>query len=172
MEHKEIQIRFDEKVKELEERLPTMKKGINCAELTLTSILDVLGVDDYKFHNLAMPLAGGFGGYKSKEGWQGACGAVCGGCAALGVIMGGHERMSDEMIPIAYLKALKFATDFENEFGSVVCSKLCGYDFSKPEGFMEYQNSDAWEKKCSKMVIWAVDHVRMMSKKELKRKWK
>ena len=63
-----------------------------------------------------IPLAGGLGGYKSEKGWQGACGAVCGGCAATGVILGGKERMPDASIPVAYLKSAKFATDFEKEF--------------------------------------------------------
>jgi tetrahydromethanopterin S-methyltransferase subunit H len=74
-----INARFDEKVKELEERLPKLRTGVNCAELTLTSILDVLGIKNSIINNLMIPLAGGFGGYKSEKGWQGACGAVCGG---------------------------------------------------------------------------------------------
>ncbi|MFW9823021.1 MAG: hypothetical protein ACFFE4_08810, partial [Candidatus Thorarchaeota archaeon] len=75
----DINSRFDAKVKELEDYLPDMKSGANCAELTLTSVLQVLKMDNYIFHNIIKPLAGGFGGYKSKEGWMGACGAVAGG---------------------------------------------------------------------------------------------
>ncbi|MFX1599325.1 MAG: C-GCAxxG-C-C family (seleno)protein, partial [Promethearchaeota archaeon] len=117
-----IDMRFDEKLKELKDSLPKLKEGINCAELTLTSVLDILGIDNYLFHNLAIPLAAGFGGYKSKKGWKGACGAVCGGCAAIGVVMGGHERMNNEMMLTASLRAAKFAVEFEKEFGTVVCS--------------------------------------------------
>ena len=171
MEKKGIQERFDEKVKELEETLPSMTEGVNCCELTLTSVMDVLGVDNYKLHNLAMPLAGGFGGYKSKEGWQGACGAVTGGCAAIGVIMGGEKRMDTPTMNMAYLKAAKYATDFENQFGTVVCSGLCGYDFSTPEGMMDYMKSDTWATKCNKFVIWAVDKIRKDTKKDLRKKW-
>ena len=171
MEKKEIQLRFDEKVKELEETLPTMRERVNCCELTLTNILQVLGVDDYKFHNLAMPLAGGFGGYKSKEGWQGACGAVTGGCAAIGVIMGGDKIMDLPTMNMAYLKAAKYASDFEKQFGTVICSGLCGYDFSTPEGMMDYMKNDTWAKTCNKFVIWAVDKIRKDYKRELKKKW-
>ncbi|MHA1687862.1 MAG: C-GCAxxG-C-C family protein [Promethearchaeota archaeon] len=172
MEDKDLNKKFDEMIARLKDKLPKMKEGVNCAELTFTSVLKVLGIDNGIFHNLIIPLAGGLGGYKSKEGWQGACGAVCGGCAALGVIMGGKERMHNDLIPMAYLKASKFATDFENQFGSVVCSQLCGFDFSKPDGYIEYRNSNAWETKCCNFVIWAVNHVRRMSKRELKKKWK
>ncbi|MBA7560795.1 hypothetical protein ES708_02426 [subsurface metagenome] len=158
-----INAKFDEKIKELEEK--------NCAELTLTSVLDVLGINNGIINNLMIPLAGGFGGYKSEKGWQGGCGAVCGGCAAAGVILGGKERMSNELIPIAYLKGAKFATDFEKEFGTVVCSELCGYDFSDPNAFLEYEKNNIWEKTCSKYVIWAVDHVRKLMRKDLRKKW-
>jgi len=167
----DLNARFDEKIKELEETLPKMTVGLNCAELTLTSVLDVLGINDGVINNLIIPLAGGFGGYKSEKGWQGACGAVIGGIAATGVILGGKERMPNESIPIAYIKAAKFATDFENKFGTVVCSGLCGYDFSDPAAFMEYRKNNTWKTICNKFVIWAVDHVRKLMKNDLRKKW-
>jgi C_GCAxxG_C_C family probable redox protein len=166
-----IDILFDEKLKELKELLPKLKEGINCAELTLTSVLDILGVDNYLFHNLAIPLAAGFGGYKSNKGWKGACGAVCGGCAAIGVIIGGHERMDNDMMLEAGLKAAKFAKEFENEFHTVVCSDLCDFDFSEPEAVMQYRENNTWSKKCYHFVIWAVDEIRRITKEELKNKW-
>ena len=46
-----LESKFDEKVKELEVELPRRKANVNCAELTLTSVLEVLGVDNYMFHN-------------------------------------------------------------------------------------------------------------------------
>lgn len=165
--------RFDEKIKKLEQILPEMKsrEGINCAELTLTSILDVLGIDNFFFHNVAIPLAGGFGGYKSKKGWMGACGTVAGGCAAIGVIMGGQERIKPATQPVAMLKAAKYASDFEKEFGSVVCSQICGFDFSTPDGMAEYQKNNTWKSTCYKFVLWAIDRVRKLTKKDLKTKW-
>jgi C_GCAxxG_C_C family probable redox protein len=168
---RDLNVKFEEKIKELEENLPNMKSGANCAELTLTSVLEVLGIENGVINNLIIPLAGGFGGYKSKKGWQGACGAVCGGIAATGVILGGKERMPNASIPIAYMKAAKFATDFEKEFGTVVCSGLCGYDFSDPNAIMDYQKNNTWEKTCIKFVIWAVDYVRKSMKVELRKNW-
>ena len=167
----DINAKFDEKVKELEETLPKMETGVNCAELTLTSILDVLGIKNGIINNLMIPLAGGFGGYKSKKDWHGACGAVCGGCAATGVILGGRKRMANELILLTYEKSAKFASDFEKEFGTVVCSELCGYDFSVQNEFMEYQQNSIWEKTCYKFVIWAVDHIRTLMGNDLKEKW-
>ncbi|TFF88740.1 MAG: hypothetical protein EU550_00715 [Promethearchaeota archaeon] len=168
----DIQQKFDEKIKQLKDELPELKKGVNCCELTFTNILDVLGIDNYMFHNLAMPLAGGFGGYKSKKGWQGACGAVAGACAAIGIIMGGEKKMDPATMAMAYLKASKYCSDFEEKWGTVVCADLCGYDFSDPNGMLEYQENNIWKKTCYKYVIWAVDKVRKLTRKDLKRKWK
>ena len=166
-----LNAKFDKKIEDLKENLPKLRVGVNCCELTLTSILEILDLDSYLFHNLAMPLAGGFGGYKAKNGWQGACGAVTGACAAIGIIMGGNKKMDAGQMAMAYLKASKYCTDFEKEFDSVVCSKLCGYDFSSPDGFTKYQKDRVWENTCHEFVIWAVNHVRNLTKKDLRKKW-
>ena len=165
--------RFDEKIKKLEKSLPLMKysQGINCAELTLTNILDVLGIDNFFFHNIAIPLASGFGGYKSKDGWRGACGAVAGGCTAIGVIMGGQERIPAKNQMKVMLKTSKYASDFEKQFGSVVCNNICGYDFGDLDSIKEYRKNEVWKNTCSKFVIWAINKVKTLTKKELKLNW-
>jgi C_GCAxxG_C_C family probable redox protein len=162
-----LDVKFDKKIKELKEKLPNMVSGANCAELTLTSVLEILGLQDYIYNNLIIPFGGGFGGYKSKKGWMGPCGSVSGGCAATGVILAGKERMSNDLRPMAYYKSAKFATEFEKEFGSVVCSELCGYDLSDPNNFVEYQKNNTWANTCNNFVIWAVDTVRKIMQKEL-----
>lgn len=168
----DILARFDEKIKKLEQSLPLLKgAGINCCELTFTHILDIIGIDNYFFHNCAIPLAGGFGGYKSKDGWQGACGAVCGACMAIGIIMNAQKRMDNEKVPIAYLKAQKYCADFEKEFGSVVCAEACGYDFSTPDGMINYQKNKVWANKCYKFVLWGIGRVKKLMRKELRKNW-
>ena len=97
--------------------------------------------------------------------------AVMGIITATGVILGGKDRMPNELILDAYMNAAKFASDFENEFGTVVCSELCGYDFSDPNGLEEYQKNNTWETTCNKFVIWAVNHVRDMMEEALRSKW-
>jgi len=171
MEERNYKKLFAEKVEHLEKTLPKLTRGVNCAELTFTNILDVLGIENGLLNNAIIPLAGGFGGYKSKNGWQGACGAVCGGCAAIGIILGGKERMHDKIIPIAYLKAAKFASEFEKEFGSVICAELCGYDFSTADGFIQYQKDDCWSNTCYKYVIWAIKKVQKLMNHQLKLFW-
>jgi len=171
MVEKNYDLRFSDKISTLEKDLPEMRKGVNCAELTLKSVLEILDIQNGLLNNAMIPLAGGFGGYKSQKGWQGACGAVCGGCAAIGIILGGKERMDDDLIPIAYLKAAKFASEFEKKFGSVICSQLCGYDFSDPDAFMQYQRERTWSKTCYQYVIWAIGEVHKLMNNQLKRNW-
>jgi len=163
----DLNAKFDEKIKELKEKVPNMVSDANCAELTLTSVLEILGLQDNVYHNIIIPFAGGFGGYKSKKGWMGPCGAVSGGCSATGVILAGKKKMSDELRSMAFFKSSKFATEFEKEFGSVVCSELCGYDLSDPDNFGEYEKNNTWANTCTNLVIFAVDAVRKIMQKEL-----
>jgi len=176
MEHKtkksDINAMFDEKIKDLEKILPKMKPAQGrCAEITFTSILDILGFQNDIFSNLMIPLCGGLGGYKSKDGWAGPCGVVCGSCAAIGVIIGGKEKMPNDLVPVAFIKGSQFPTAFEKEFGSVVCPALCGYDFSDQDSFVEYFKNNVWEKTCYKFITWAIDTVRDITQEELITKW-
>ena len=88
---RDIETKFDEALKELEDFLPKATPA-GCAEATLTSILKILEIEDELINNIMIPLSGGLGGYKSEKGWVGPCGAVVGGCAAVGVILGGKEK--------------------------------------------------------------------------------
>jgi C_GCAxxG_C_C family probable redox protein len=169
---RDIDLRFEEALKRLEENLPKTQPS-GCADATLENILSILGIENDTINNIMLPLSGGLGGYKSEKGWSGPCGAVVGGCAAVGAILGGKDR---EKIPInlvlpAYMKSAQFAKEFEKEFGSVVCPDLSGYDFSDPAAMMEYIKKNVWGTTCYKYVLWAIDNVRKLMKKELKRNW-
>jgi len=166
----EIDTKFDKALEQFEEMFPKLNpiEG-GCAEATLTGILNILGIQDGLINNIMIPLSGGLGGYKSEKGWCGPCGAVVGGCAAVGAILGGKgkEKMSNDLIPVAYMKFAQFAKEFEKEFGSVTCPNLSGYDFSDPNAFMEYVKDEIWGKKCYKYALWAIDNIRRLMKEEL-----
>lgn len=168
----DINAKFDEALKQLEENLPKTTPA-GCAEATLMNILSILGIEDGLINNIMIPLSGGLGGYKSEKGWCGPCGAVVGGCAAVGVILGGKETeiMSPNLVLPAYLKSAQFAKEFEKEFGTVICPDLSGYDFSDPNAIMEYIKEGIWGKTCYKYVLWAINNVRKLMKKELKKNW-
>jgi hypothetical protein len=170
----EIDKKFDEALKQFEEIFPKLNpmEG-GCAEATLTGILSILGIQDGLINNIMIPLSGGLGGYKSEKGLSGPCGGVVGGCAAVGVILGGkgREKMAKDLIPVAYMKAGQFAKEFEKKFGSIYCPVLSGYDFSDPNAFMDYVKEGVWGKKCYKYVLWAIDNIRKFMGEELKKNW-
>ncbi len=166
--------KFKEKVEELKETLVPLGKdpGNSCAALTFTSILDVLESDvlkSYYFNNLAIPFSG-LASYTSKNNWKGACGAVGGGIAAMGIIMGGQEKAKSSEVPKIYAKAVRFATKFENQFGSLSCEEICGVNTSL--NIREYVKNNVWEKKCCNFVRYAVEQVGNLTRKDLNEKWK
>jgi len=170
----EIDKKFDEALKQFEEMFPKLNPAEGgCAEATLTGILNILGIQDGLINNIMIPLSGGLGGYKSEKGLYAPCGAVVGGCAAVGVILGGkgREKMATDIVPVAYMKSAQFAKEFEQEFGSVYCPDLSGYDFSQGmDVLMKYIEEGVWGKKCCKYALWAINHIRNVMDEELD-KW-
>ena len=166
--------RFKEKIEELKDTIIPLGKdpGTSCAALTLTHILDVLDREDLRshyFNNLAIPFSG-LASYTSKNNWKGACGAVGGAMAAIGVIMGGHEEAKSNDVPKIYAKAVRFASKFENQFGSLSCEDICGVNTS--QNIREYVKNRVWENKCVNFVLFAVEQVGNLTKKDLDEKWK
>ncbi len=144
MVNKNINTRFDERIKYLEKALPKLEGEINCASLVLTNIISILEIPEieaFYFNNLVIPLAGGFGGFKSMKEWKEPCGAVCGGCAAVGIIIGGREKLKFRDHLKTYQKASRFVHYFEKEFGSVACQELCGTGFNDLNSVNEYQTN-------------------------------
>ncbi|MFX1324755.1 MAG: C-GCAxxG-C-C family protein [Promethearchaeota archaeon] len=168
----DINSRFDELLEDLKESL-SKETPAGCAEATFRHVSNILGIENQLINNIMIPLSGGLGGYKSEKGWFGPCGAVVGGCAAVGAILGGKEKepLGMNLIPVAYMKSAQFAKDFEKEFGTVLCPELSGYDFSDPSAMMEYMEKGIWGKTCYKYVLWAIDNVRKLMKSELEKNW-
>ena len=174
MAKKDLNSQFDKRIKKLEETLPKLEGEKNCAALTLTNVVDILGISEvnsFYFNNLAVPLGGGFGGFKSIKRWKVPYGAVSGGCAAIGLIIGGRKRLKLKDHLKTYQKAAIFAHYFEKEFGSVACQELCGTDFSDLSSVNEYLSNNVWEKQCFKYVIFALDQIRKLLAFELIKKW-
>ncbi|TFG14391.1 MAG: C_GCAxxG_C_C family protein [Promethearchaeota archaeon] len=171
---KDIFERFQEKIEELKNTLPPLGRtpGNSCAANTLDNILDVLNIKDSEksyFHNLAIPFSG-FGSYETRKGWKGPCGIVSGAIAAIGIIMGGQETTKKQDVPLVFTKALRFSDKFESKYGSLSCWDLCGHDLSKD--YQTYVKDKVWENICHKMVLFAIEQVMKLTRKDLKTKWK
>jgi hypothetical protein len=118
-----------------------------------------------------MVALGGFGAFVSPLGWKSPCGVMCAGMSAIGLIMGGQEKLSAKDVVRVYFAAAQFATKFEEEFGTVCCTDLCNTDWSDPIAMEKYKNKQIWAKTCYKFVIWTINEVFKITKKESKRKW-
>ncbi len=169
----DINKRFEEKLLELESLLPPLGKNIgnSCAADTLNSIIEVLNLKDLKnvyFNNLAIPFSC-FARFKGKNGWKCPCGAISGALAAIGIISGGQGKIKDLVVPKVYGKAVKFGKRFEEEFGSVICEELCGFDLNID--LKKYVKTRTWENKCCNFILFAVDQVSKVTRKELRQLW-
>ncbi|MHA2036688.1 MAG: C-GCAxxG-C-C family protein [Promethearchaeota archaeon] len=169
----DINRKFEKKLLELETSLPPLGKNIgnSCAADTLNSIMEILNIKDVKidyFNNLAVPFSG-FAHFIGKNGWKGPCGAISGALAAIGIISGGQSKIKDLDVPKVYGKALKFAKRFEEEFGSVMCEELCGFDVNTD--LKQYVKTRAWENKCCNFILFAVDQISKITRKELRQLW-
>ncbi|MFW9818880.1 MAG: C-GCAxxG-C-C family protein [Candidatus Thorarchaeota archaeon] len=170
----DISTRYKNKLEDLKTILPPLGKNVghSCAATTLTHILDVLNLPDLKiiyFNNLAIPFSG-FASFKSENGWKGPCGALSGAIASIGIIMGGQDKTKDMDVPLVYGKAIRFSKKFEQKFGSLSCQDLCGYDLQYH--IRDYVKDRAWENKCCNFVLFAVEQVSKLMRKDLKEKWK
>ena len=84
--------------------------------------------------------------------------------------MGGQERIPPKIQMTVMMKASKYASDFEKQFGSVICNQICGYDFGDLDQINEYRKNEVWKTTCYKFVIWAIDRISKLTKRELKQK--
>lgn len=171
LEISDIEKKFDERIENLKKNLPHLKES-NCATLTLMNVLEIIGVEkNHYFNNLIFPLAGGFGGFKSMNEWRGPCGAVCGGLASIGIIIGGKENIKPTDVQKVYYTGSRFCHEFEKKNGSVACRELTGYDLADPKDAMKYQENKTWETKCYKFVVDAIEMVKKFTLDDLKEKW-
>lgn len=102
-------------------------KGYDCSQVILRYFADKLGISE----EAANRVAAGFGGGMMLGS---VCGAYTGALMALGLKYG-HTNpdglMQQKDIMLAKMGELK--EKFTQEFGTVECKKLIGYDLSVPE---------------------------------------
>ncbi|MHA1270568.1 MAG: C-GCAxxG-C-C family protein [Candidatus Helarchaeota archaeon] len=154
-EDSEIISRFNKKIEELKNTLPQKyytQEMIdkNCAAWTILSLMEILGIDDKYFHNMASPLAC----------ISGACGAVASGLMIVGLIEGGGKKQK----PMDQFKAatigMKFVSQFKKRFGAIECRVLTDLDLTTTDGIKQYHKKKLWENKCYMHVIGAIEIIR------------
>ncbi|MHA1145314.1 MAG: C-GCAxxG-C-C family protein [Candidatus Helarchaeota archaeon] len=159
-----IQEKFAAKVEELKRVLPIKYEGSNfsdqnCAALTMTALLEVLGIEDQNAINMASCTAS----------VAGVCGAVNAGLMGVGMIIGGRGKKRVHQLKAA-TEALKFLRRFEKKFGSYQCKVLTGgLDLRKMDDMTRYIKENKWKKTCHYFVIESIDLLGKLFKKPLKR---
>ena len=90
--------------------------------------------------------------------------APCGAIPAAAVCLGLHHScpLSDKLRAKqsrndARQEANKLVSAFTEKFGSIICRDLIGLDFSKPEEYRRFQESDIPKEKCEKFVLFVIE---------------
>ena len=106
-------------------------------------------------------LATGLGAGLSRQGQ--VCGALLGGAAACGLILGrqrqaGHEQRYDRRNDV-YAKVQELSRRVGEQFGTIQCGELTGCDFKTPAGQQTYKEKGLLGGLCIPLVHFVVDTV-------------
>jgi len=102
-----------------------------------------------------MAFNGGIAGQQDAP-----CGAVSATALCLGLR---HRRPSDdkdgarEAREAARRDARQLIGKFRDRFGSIVCKELLGVDFSQPDGYRKFVESQLWREKCDNYVKFMIE---------------
>ena len=94
--------------------------GYNCAQAVFTAFHEETGLDEKTALRLSSAFGGGMG--RLRE----VCGAVSGMYMVLGMLYGYDDAKNDEAKKILYSRVQKFAEEFKDEYGTIICRELLG----------------------------------------------
>jgi C_GCAxxG_C_C family probable redox protein len=125
-----------------------------CAEATLITLQEHYALPDAGDSSAAMALNGGIG-YSG-----GMCGAITGAAIAVGRLAG--RGIADHALAKAESRRLvqDVMAGFAQEFGSVDCRALTGYDFLEPDQHHAFIESGIWREACMRQIEFAVERAR------------
>ncbi len=112
--------------------------GLFCAESVLAAVTDEAGV----VSPLIPRIATGFCGGMART--CGVCGAVTGAIMALGILYGRDD--AQQPYAVVYAKVQQFLRAFEEEYRSIDCFELTGYDLGKEEDRQAFGEKGIMEK--------------------------
>lgn len=130
-----------------ETALALFKEGFSCSQAVFAAFaqpqLDT---------RLALKIADSFGG---GMGVANACGAVTGSLMVIGLYYG-REHANDQTAKEKKRDlARSFITEFTQNFNSIECKNLLGYDISTPEGGKEASKKGLFDSLCPQFILHA-----------------
>jgi len=121
--------------------------GYNCAQSVFLAFCEEYGLEGKTALKLTCGLGGGF---RSGE----LCGAVSGAVLAIGLKDGQFDLEDNESKALCHSKMIGFIDQFREQFSSITCKDLLGYDISTEEGKAQHQHG---KPVCTEMVKRAAE---------------
>lgn len=119
--------------------------GFNCAQAVFGSLTDITGLDQ----KMALTIAGGFGGgMRAAE----VCGAVSGAVMALGIAFPYNDSSDTGAKDKIAALTREFHKRFKEEYGSIICRNLLGYDMETEEGAAAIKETGVGKKICPPII--------------------
>ncbi len=139
-------------MKEHEERAVALfHDGYNCAQAVLLAFCDELGLNRDAAARVASSFGGGVG--RLRE----ICGAVSGGCMALGLRYGGYDSADPQAKADHYRRVQEFVNAFREENHAILCRELLGLQEGAPTPPRPESRTPEFYKKrpCAELVACA-----------------
>ncbi len=121
-----------------------------CAQVVTGTLMEILGISDDMVLKAASYFAGG-----SRRCLT--CGAISGGLIVLGMKYGQCKKDENietevETEPETADPAMELIDCFLNEYKTVSCCELTGFDFRDPEQFQQFKDTPEAKQKCSEKM--------------------
>jgi C_GCAxxG_C_C family probable redox protein len=117
-----------------------------CAQVVAGTLMEILGIENDQVLMAASFFAGG-----SKRCLT--CGAISGGLIVLGMKYGPHKQRDGAEIKAEPVDpAMELIDRFINEYHTVNCCELTGFDFRDPVQFQSFKDSPEERKKCTEKM--------------------
>ena len=100
-------------------------QGYNCAQAIVLAFSDLVPVD----YNILAKMSSSFGGGMGRL--REVCGAVSGMFMVLGMLYGYDDAKNDAAKKLLYTRVQAMASDFKEEYGTIICRDLLGVDGSQ-----------------------------------------
>ena len=143
-------------MKKIERAVAWFEEGFSCTQAILSTYGSDFGLD----RDIALRVAGGFGGGMGRMGKT--CGAVTGAFMVLGLKYGSADATDNDKKEKTYALVREFANQFSLRNGHIGCNELLGHDISTPDGRKEAQEKGLFSTLCPKLVRDAAEIVEQL----------
>lgn len=144
-------LKYEPEVVGMKDRVTKLhNEGFNCAQIVFSSFSEKLGMDC----QLAKKVAACFGGGMSCGE---VCGAVTGALMVIGLKYGNYLPHTPEIKKQCAEKNAEFREKFLEEYDSIICRELLGYDISIPEEKEIIKEKGLFENFCSDVITYAIE---------------